>query len=318
MKIVIVDGYTLNPGDLTWNGIETLASEFVYYDRTSPKEVIERCKDAEVILTNKVVFNKETLAQLPVLKQIVVTATGFNIIDIIAAKAQGIIVCNAPAYSTTAVVQHTFALLFDIYNQVGAFNQTVHKGDWVASKDFAYFLSPITEVAGKTLGIIGLGDIGKAVATAAEAFGMKVISIQRPSSKPFGSVEYVDFKTLLAKSDVVSLHCPLTKDNTAMMNTNAFKQMKSHAILINTARGPLINEADLLKALRTGDIAAAGLDVISKEPMDSHSPLLNAPNCIVTPHVAWAATEARERLLAITTDNIRNFQAGTPINVVNY
>jgi glycerate dehydrogenase len=315
MKIVVTDGYTLNPGDLSWDNIAA-CGELVAYDRTSPAEFLQRCKDAEIILTNKVPVNKEMMEQCTRLRLISVLATGYNVIDTIAAKDHNIIVCNVPAYGTDSVAQHCFALLLELTNRVGQHALSVANGDWQRSPDWCYSKTPIMELAGKTIGIVGFGNIGQQVARIAHAFGMQVI-YHRLNNKPTALGQYVDMPTLFATSDIVSLHCPLTAGNHAFVNKDLLQRMKPSAYLVNTARGPLVNEQDLADALNDDRIAGAALDVLSTEPPQASNPVLTAKNCIITPHNAWMSKEARARIMQVTKDNIAAFLAGKPINRVN-
>lgn len=322
MNIVILDGHALNPGDLSYDVFKEFGS-LDYYDRTPPELVVDRIKDAEIVFLNKVAITKEILSQCKKLKYIGVFATGYNVIDIAAARELGITVTNIPAYSTMAVAQATFALLLELTNGVHEHNQSVQSGDWIKSPDFCYWTHPLTELLGKTFGIIGFGSIGQAVAKIACALGMKVVAYSRTAkkiedfSKENFTVESVSLDELLKKSDVVSLHCPLTNDNKGMINQEALSKMKDGAILLNTARGPLVDEAAVRAALESKKLFGYGADVLSQEPMSAACPLLGAPNCVITPHVAWAAKETRVRLLDIAVDNLRKFLAGTPVNVVN-
>lgn len=322
MNIVILDGHALNPGDLSYDVFKEFGS-LAYYDRTPPELVVDRIKDAEIVFLNKVAITKEILSQCPKLKYIGVFATGYNVIDTAAAREAGVTVTNIPAYSTMAVAQATFALLLELTNGVHEHNQSVQSGGWIKSPDFCYWTHPLTELLDKTFGIIGFGSIGQAVAKIANALEMKVIAYSRTAkkiedfSKENFTVESVSLEELLKKSDVVSLHCPLTNDNKGMINQEALAKMKDGAILLNTARGPLIDEAAVRVALESKKLFGFGADVLSQEPMSADCPLLGAPNCVITPHVAWAAKETRERLLGIAVDNLRKFLAGTPVNVVN-
>lgn len=315
MNIVVADGYTLNPGDLSWNTIAPFG-ELTIYDRTSASEVVERCKAADIVLTNKVPFNNAAINHLPQLKLICVTATGYNIIDIAAARDNGITVCNVPAYGTASVAQQTFALILELTNHTGIHAASVANGEWETCKDFAYTKAPLTELAGKTLGIVGLGNIGAQVAKIAVAFGMNVL-YNSATKKDTAIAKYADMQTLFAESDIVSLHCPLREDNHQFVNEALLQLMKPSAFLINTARGQLINEQDLADALNKGIIAGAGLDVLSAEPPSAYNPLLKAKHCIITPHIAWITKEARERIMNVTVKNIAAFLEGTPINKVN-
>lgn len=316
-KIVILDGYALNPGDLSWEPIQTLGQCDIY-DRTETPDIIERCQNADIVITNKVPFNRETIAQLPQLKYIGVTATGYNIIDIDAAKEKGIVVTNVPSYSTASVAQMTFSLLLEITNQTGHHAQTVRAGRWRDNPDFCYWDHPITELDNLTLGIIGFGEIGQAVADIAKAFGMRVLAHSRSDkSQQFPEIDFVDLERCLSQSDVISLHCPATPQTNQLINRETLKLMKPHAILLNTSRGQLIHEQDLADALNNGEIAAAGLDVLSTEPPSKSNPLLTAKNCTITPHIAWASLAARKRLVSIVIENVKNFMSGNTQNVVN-
>ena len=315
MKIVVLDGYTLNPGDLSWEEIEKLG-DCTIYDRTSPELTIQRAKDAEAIFTNKVILNSELIHQLPKLKFIGVLATGYNVVDIEAAKEAGITVTNIPAYSTTSVAQMVFSHILHFVQNVSVHATSVSAGDWAKSIDFTYRKSPQIELAGKTLGIIGFGQIGKAVAKIGLAFGMKIIYNNRSTKKVDFEATQVDLNTLLSRSDFISINCPQTIENTGFINKTALEKMKTTAFLVNTGRGPLINEQDLADALNNGKIAGAGLDVLSAEPASPDNPLPKAKNCFITPHIAWATIEARTRLMNIATDNLKAFAQGNPINVV--
>ncbi|MCS3799123.1 D-2-hydroxyacid dehydrogenase [Niastella sp. OAS944] len=314
-KIVVTDGYTLNPGDLSWKQIETLG-ELTVYDRTKPDELIDRCKDAAIVLTNKVPFNAAAIDQLPNLKLIGVTATGYNIIDVQAAAQKGIVVSNVPAYGTDSVAQHSFALLLELTNQVGKHAASVAAGGWVKSPDFSYQLSPLTELAGKTMGIVGWGNIGQQTARIAQAFGMKVL-YYTPSKKENAFAPWASLPDLFAKSDFISLHCPLKPENTGFVNNELIGVMKPSACIINTSRGPLINEQHLADALNSNRIAGAALDVLSTEPPPADNPLLSAKNCIITPHIAWISKEARQRVMEVTVENVAAFLKGAPVNKVS-
>ena len=315
MKIVVLDGHTLNPGDLSWEAIET-QGDFTVYDRTSPQDVIPRMEDAEIVLVNKTILTKEILAQSPKLRYIGVLATGYNVVDLEEAAKRGIPVTNIPAYSTAAVAQMVFALLLELSNHVAHHNQRVHDGAWTESPNFSFWDFPLVELAGKTMGLIGFGRIGQETAKIAHAFGMRVI-YHNPSARRSDIARSVTLDELLEQSDVISLHCPLTERNTGFINTVTIEKMKNTAILINTARGPLVNEQDLADALAGGRIAAAALDVVSVEPIEPNNPLLSAPNCLITPHNAWASREARQRLMKTAADNLENFLRGKPCNRVN-
>jgi len=315
IKIVVTDGYTLNPGDLSWKEIEALG-ELTVYDRTKPEEIVDRCRDAHIVLTNKVPFSEATLAQLSHLKMIGVTATGYNIIDVQAAAKKGIVVSNVPAYGTASVAQHTIALLLELTNQVGKHAASVAAGDWSKSADFSYQLAPITELAGKTLGIVGWGNIGEQTARIAQAFGMELL-YYNPSKKENAFAQWVPLRELFAQADYVSLHCPLKPDNAGFVNKEIIEVMKPSACIINTSRGQLINEQDLADALNSGRIAGAALDVLSVEPPSPQNPLLSARNCIITPHIAWVSKEARQRVMGTTVANVAGFVNGKAVNVVS-
>lgn len=307
--IVILDGYTLNPGDLSWRELEALGPCTVY-DRTTPEEIIPHSHDAAIILTNKTPLTAETINALPALRYIGVLATGYNVVDIAAASARGIIVTNIPAYGTAAVAQHTFALLLELTQHVATHAQSVRAGEWSRSPGFCYWKTEIIELAGLKLGLIGAGRIAQAVATIGKAFGMDVLFATRSGGR-------AEMERVFHESDVVSLHCPLTPETREVINTSSLELMKPTAFLINTSRGLLINEADLAAALNSGRIAGAGLDVLSDEPPIPCNPLLSARNCLITPHQAWAAYAARERLLNMAVGNVRAFLAGSPANVVH-
>jgi glycerate dehydrogenase len=314
MKIVITDGYTLNPGDLSWKPLDGLG-EVIYYDRTRPEEVIERCLEAHIIVTNKTPVNEQVIALATNLKLIAVTATGYNVVDIAAAKKKGVPVCNVPEYGTHSVAQHTFALLLELTNHVGRHVQSVKEGEWVRSIDWSYAMAPVIELKDKMLGIVGLGKIGKQVANIAHALGMNVI-YHRGRAEKIPAMP-VSQEELFSKSDFVSLHCPLKPDNQGFVNMGLLARMKPTSYLINTSRGQLIREPDLADALRRGVIAGAALDVLSQEPPPADHPLLGLPNCLVTPHNAWLSFEARQRILDTTIRNVRMAMEGRPQNVVN-
>ena len=317
MNLVFADAYTLNPGDLNWTPLTALGN-VTLYDRTAPDQLIERVKDADMVLVNKVKMNRQTLEQLPNLRYIGVTATGYDIIDWKAARELGIVVTNVKGYSTESVAQLTFALLLELTHRVGLHADSVRAGDWARNPDFCYWKTPLVELSGKTLGVVGFGDIGKRVAAIGSAFGMKVLVNRRHTDEqPPEGIRYVDQATLFAESDAVSLHCPATDENRGFVNTDLLGQMKPTAFLINTSRGALINEADLAEALNNGRLAGAGLDVLTTEPPAADNPLFLARNCLITPHLAWASLEARQRLLHEIVENIRAFFAGQPRNVVN-
>jgi glycerate dehydrogenase len=317
MNIVVLDGYTLNPGDLTWNGLKALG-QCTVYDRTPPEEVVSRAKDAEIALTNKTVLSADVIKQLPKLKYIGVLATGYNIVDIEAARDAGIPVTNVPAYSTPSVAQLVFAHLLNLAHHVGAHSETVKNGKWASNIDFCYWDTPLIELAGLTMGIIGFGRIGKATAKLALTFGMKVIAydVVTPTSMPEGC-QFAGLEDVFRSSDVVSLHCPLTPQTQNIINKEHLALMKKTAFLINAGRGPLVDEQALAEALNNERIAGAGLDVLSSEPPEKENPLLKAKNCYITPHIAWATRSARQRLLKVVVDNVAAFLAGKPQNVVN-
>lgn len=317
-SIVILDGHTANPGDLDWSEVEAIGSLTVY-PRTAAADVVARARDADVILTNKTVISREAIAALPRLACIGVLATGYNIVDVEAAKARGIPVCNVPEYGTPNVAQAVFALLLELTNRTGHHAQTVRDGRWSTCADFCYWDGELVELAGLTLGLVGFGRIGRSVATVGRAFGMRVLAHRRTPGRDLDNdaVTMVDLPTLLRESDVVSLHCPLTPETQGLIQAKTIGLMKPTAFLINTSRGPLVNEADLAAALEQGHIAGAGLDVLSVEPPPASNPLLTARNCIITPHIAWATRNARRRLIDVTAANLRAFVAGRPQHVVN-
>ena len=317
MKIVVLDGYTLNPGDLSWNKVKALG-HLTVFNESKADEVMPRSRQAEILLVNKAIIDQPVLDQLPELRCICVTATGYNNIDLDGTRERGIPVCNVVGYGTDAVAQHVFALLLRLTNQVEAHNQSVKRGDWSRQPHFSYTLSPIVELAGKTIGIYGFGRIGRKVGEIALAFGMDVIAFHKhPGRDARPGVRFVDLDELFAGSDVLTLHAPLTEENAGVISRQRLQQMKSSAYLINTSRGGLINEVDLKEALLAGDVAAAALDVLSVEPPAADHPLFEVDNCILTPHNAWATREARERLLDGTVENIRAFISGKVRNVVN-
>lgn len=316
MKIVVLDGYTLNPRDLSWEPLQTLG-DVTIHERTSPDQVAARIKDAAIILTNKAIVSADAIKGATALRYIGVTATGYNVVDMKAAQAQNIIVTNVPAYSSASVAQLTFALMLELAQGVGAHAASVRGGEWAASKDFSYWKMPLTELHGKTLAIIGFGQIGQAVAKIAVAFGMRVIvSHKHPERDKMEGVTFTDQAACFREADVVSLHCPLNDQNKGFVNAALLATMKPSAWLINTSRGPLINEADLADALNENIISGAGLDVLSIEPPTPGNPLISAKNCFITPHIAWATTAARKRLMDKTVSNVKAFLAGTPENVV--
>lgn len=320
MKIVVLDGYTENPGDLSWDALKEFG-DLTVYDRTSYVEsplIAERIGDAEIAITNKTPISKATIDRCPNIKVIPVLATGYNVVDYNYAKAKGIPVVNVPTYGTASVSQFSIALLLEICHHIGHHSDSVHAGNWANNVDWCYWDYPLIELYGKTMGVVGFGRIGQAEGRIAKAMGMKVIAydvFQSESGKEIG--EYVDLETLYKRADVISLHCNLTPENTGMINKESIAKMKDGVIIINNARGQLINEQDVADALNSGKIAAAGLDVVYSEPIKADNPLLGAKNCIITPHISWAPKESRQRIMDITADNIRAFIAGKPINVVN-
>ena len=314
MKITVLDGFAENPGDLSWEWLSEYG-EYTVYDRTPAELIAERAAGCDILITNKTPLRRDLLKTLKNLKYIGLLSTGYNVVDWDYCKEKGIPVCNIPSYSTAAVAQLTFALMLEHTNAVAIHSNSVYSGEWAACKDFCYWKVPLTELQNKTLGIIGFGNIGKAVAKIALAFGMKVIaSTNHPA--PFDGVEFADKDTLLSQSDFVSLHCPLTDKTEGMVNADFLAKMKKSAMLINTSRGQVINEADLAAALKNGVIAAAGLDVLSVEPPKADNPLLGLDNCHITPHIAWAGYETRVRLMEICKDNLKAFSLGKPQNVV--
>ena len=316
MKIVILDGFTTNGGDLSWNGISELG-DLTVYDRTAPGEVIDRCLGAEAVLTNKVIITDEVMQALPQLKYIGVMATGYNVVDIDAARRRGIVVTNVPAYSTPSVAQMVFAHLLNITNQVALHDRQVHEGRWAGNQDFCFYSAPLIELASKQMGIVGLGQTGSAVAKIALALGMRVMAFTSKSqeSLPEGIIKG-SLDKMFATSDVVSLHCPLTPDTKHIVNAARLATMKPSAIVINTGRGPLVNEQDLADALNNGTIAAAAVDVLSTEPPAADNPLLSARNCHITPHIAWASQAARARLIDTLTSNLKGYISGNVVNNV--
>ncbi len=317
MKIVVLDGHALNPGDLSWDCLKEFG-DLTVYERTPEGEAASRIGDAQIVLTNKTPITAQILDQCPHIRLICVLATGYNVVDCIAARQRSIPVCNVPDYGTAAVAQFTFALLLEICHQVGHHSSAVHAGRWSSCPDFCFWDTPQMELAGKTLGIIGFGRIGRAVGQIAKAFGMEVLAYNRSQCEEGAAIgTYVDLDTLLANSDIVSLHCPLTAENRHMINAASIIKMKDGAILLNTARGPLIDEQALSDALASGKLRFAAADVATSEPIPSNSPLLAAPNCILTPHMAWAPRESRQRILECTVRSIRAFFVGRSENCVN-
>jgi glycerate dehydrogenase len=318
MKIVVLDGYTLNPGDLSWDALNQLG-DVTIHDRTPHQQIVERCLDAAIVLTNKTPLEATTLNQLPHLKYIGVLATGYNIIDTAVCKQKGVIVTNVPGYGTNAVAQFVFALLLELCLHVQKHSDAVFDGRWAKSVDFCFWDYPLIELAGKTLGVIGFGTIGQKVADIAAAFDMHVIAHSRTQTNQSQrkNFKWVSVDELLAQADMVSIHCPLTPETQNLINAENLRKMKSSAFLINTSRGPIVNDADLAHALNNNIIAGAGIDVLSKEPPPADNPIFEAKNCIITPHIAWAVKEARARLMGVVIDNLKAFMAGQPANVVN-
>ena len=316
MNIVVLDGYTLNPGDLSWKSIEELG-DCTVYERTTPEQTVERAKNADAIFTNKVIINEEVLNQLPNLKYIGVLATGYNVVDIPAAQKAGITVTNIPAYSTTSVAQMVFSHILNFAQNISIHAASVSSGDWAKSIDFTYRKTPQIELAGKTLGIIGFGQIGQAVAKIGLVFGMRIIFNNRSKKEVDFETTQVNLSTLLSDSDFISINCPLTNENEGFINKQTLSEMKASAFLVNTGRGPLINEQELADALNEGVIAGAGLDVLAAEPAVENNPLSTAKNCYITPHIAWATIEARSRLMSIASKNLKAFIEENPINTVS-
>lgn len=319
MKIVELDGYAANPGDLSWDGLKQLG-ELTVYDRTAPQDVLERARGAQVILTNKVLITAELMDQLPKLRYIGVLATGYNVVDIPAARKHGIVVTNIPAYSTMSVAQMVMAHLLNITNRVALHSEAVKQGEWQNCKDFTFSLTPQIELDGKTFGIVGLGNTGTATACIAQSFGMRVLAYSSKDRKvlmKMGIEKAESYEQLFRQADVLSLHCPLTEETRHLVNAERLRWMKPTAILINTGRGPLVDEAALAQALNEGRIMAAGVDVLEEEPPRKGSPLIGARNCFITPHIAWATKAARERLMNIAAANVKAFLNGTPQNVVS-
>ncbi len=317
MKIIILDGHTLNPGDFGWEPLEALGAGLTAYDRTAPEEVLERAAGAEVLLTNKCVLDGDAIRQLDALRYIGVLATGYNVVDVEAARERGIVVTNVPGYSTESVAQLVFALVLGLARRVEHHAWRVREGGWSGSPDFSFQETPQLELSGLNLGVVGYGAIGRAVVRIGLAFGMRALVHTRtePEQLPDGA-RYVDRETLLAESDVLTLHCPLTPATKGFIDVAALQRMKPGAFLINTARGPLVDEAALARALADGTIAGAGVDVMEKEPPPAGSPLLSAPNCLITPHLAWATLAARRRLMDIAATNLRAWMDGEPVNRV--
>jgi glycerate dehydrogenase len=320
MKIVVLDGYTLNPGDLNWDGIKQFG-ELTVHDRTgfAPENVINAIGDAEIVFTNKTPLPKSVLEKVPSVRYIGVLATGYNIVDSVAAKELGIIVTNVPTYGTSAVAQFTFALLLELCHHAGAHAEAVKNGDWTKSVDFCFWNYPLIELAGKTMGLIGFGRIGQATAKVAQALGLNILAYDSFENPELVSdtCKYVPLDKLLSDSDIISLHCPLFESTKGLINKESIAKMKDGVMIINTSRGPLVVEQDLCDALNSGKVAAAAVDVVSVEPIAADNPLLKARNCIITPHIAWAPTESRTRLMHTAVDNLNAFLNGAPINIVN-
>ncbi|HEX3602208.1 MAG TPA: D-2-hydroxyacid dehydrogenase [Lacipirellulaceae bacterium] len=318
VRIVVIDGYTVNPSDNPWTPLEKLGELVVNY-RTAAESVESIGRDADVLITNKCPISAAAIDRLPKLKFIAVTATGYNIVDVAAARRRGVPVSNVPEYGTRTVAQFTWALILELCHHVGRHAESVRDGDWTKSPDFCYWLTPQVELAGKCLGVVGYGRIARQVAEIGKAFGMRVSASGRPGSVPpkSANVEWLSTEGLFATADVVSLHCPLSSETERMVNRQLLERMKRGAFLVNTSRGGLVNEQDLADALRAGTIAGAAMDVVSMEPIDTNNPLLSAPNCWITPHIAWTSLAARQRLMQSTAENVAAFLAGKPINVVN-
>lgn len=323
MQIVVLDGYTLNPGDLTWDGLKSIG-DVTIYDRTANNSndinlIIERAKNAEIVFTNKTPLSREALDKMPNLKYIGVLATGYNVVDVEAAKEKGIKVSNIPTYGTDAVSQMAIALLLELCHHAGAHSDSVKKGEWANNADWCYWNYPLIELSGKTMGIVGYGKIGQATGKIAQALGMNVIAFDSYVNKDLESetMKYVDIDTLLTNSDVITLHCPLFDSTKGIINKDTIAKMKDGVMIINNSRGPLIVEEDLAEALNNGKVAGAALDVVSSEPIKADNPLLEAKNCIITPHISWAPVESRQRLMDIAVNNLQKFLEGSPVNIVN-
>ncbi len=317
MKIVNLDGYTTNPGDLSWEWLKKYG-EYIVYDRTDPDQVIDRVGDADCLIINKTVISKAHLEQMPNLKYVGLQSTGYNVIDCKAARERNIIISNIPAYSTTAVAQLVFAMIMQFTNKVSLHSDAVHSGEWSACPDFCFWKAPLMELDGKIIGIIGFGSIGKRVASIAKAYGMKIlVHTPHPEESKYDDVEFCDLDYLLSNSDFITCHTPLTPQTTGIINADSLNKMKKNAILINTSRGPVVDEQALADALNSGMIGGAGVDVLTEEPPKPNSPLLSAKNCLITPHIAWAGYETRARLMQILEENLAAFISGNPQNVVN-
>ena len=318
MKMVILDGYTLNPGDLSWQALEQMG-DLTVYDRTSPKQAAERIGDAQIVFTNKTPMDESVFEQCGSLSYIGVLATGYNVVDVESAGRRGIVVTNIPSYGTDSVAQFTIALLLELCHHVGLHSDSVRAGEWCSCDDWCYWKRPLIELAGKTMGIIGLGRIGQETGRVAQALGMKILAYDRYRDEALenSGFHYTDLDTLFSSSDVVVLHCPLLPETKGIINKNTISRMKDGVMIINDSRGPLIVEEDLAQALASGKVGGAAVDVVSTEPIQSGNPLLTAPNIIITPHIAWAPRAARQRLLDLAVDNLKSYLAGRPENVVN-
>lgn len=318
MKIVVLDGYTLNPGDISWDGLKALG-DLTVYDRTKPEDVVARIGDAEVVYTNKTPLTKETFAACPSLRFVGVLATGYNVVDVEAAKEKGVLVANIPSYGTAAVAQFAIALLLELCHHIGEHSDCVKRGEWSNNKDWCFWNHPLVELAGKTMGIIGFGRIGQDTGKIAQALGMKVYAYDQYQNPALESetCKYVDLDTLFAEADVISLHCPLFPSTEGMINKENIAKMKDGVMIINNSRGPLIVEEDLRDALNSGKVAGAAVDVVSTEPIHMDNPLLEAKNILITPHISWAPKESRQRLMDIAVENLQRFIDGKPQNIVN-
>lgn len=316
--IVAIDGFTLNPGDNPWTPLEKLGT-LVVHDRAAEDQIVSLSREADIIVTNKCPYSAATIELLPKLKFIAVTATGYNIVDVAAARRRGIPVANVPEYGTRTVAQFTWALVLELCHRVGLHSDSVRGGEWMKSPDFCYWLTPQVELAGRKLGLVGYGRIARQVGQIGAAFGMEILATGRPGSpRPAGAgIQWLETDELFAKADVVSLHCPLTPDTQELVDAERLERMQRSAFLVNTSRGALVNEEDLAAALQTGQIAGAAVDVASAEPIRADNPLLSAPNCLITPHMAWSSLAARQRLMQATVENVAAFLAGKPTNVVN-
>lgn len=320
MKIVILDSYTTNPGDLSWEFLNKYSDDIMIYPRTSKEDVIKRAKGSEILIINKTVLGQDELNELaPELKYIGLQSTGYNVVDLKAATKNGVTVCNIPSYSTNAVAQLVFSFILQFANKVNLHSESVYNGEWIDCPDFCYWKAPLSELDGKTIGIIGFGSIGQRVAEIAEVFGMKVFFTSKSikDTAKFKTARQVDLDTLLGKSDFVTCHCPLTDETTGLINLDNLRKMKKSAVLINTSRGPVVNENDLSYALNNDILAGAGLDVLSEEPPKADNPMFKAKNCYITPHIAWASKETRARLIDILDSNIEHFLSGNTQNKVN-